>query len=69
MSIGVGSSQSASSSETTQITHQGSTLNAGQVNLTATDGDIAVLGSTIQAAEKVSLDAAKIPSINLRPRH
>ncbi|WP_418254616.1 hemagglutinin repeat-containing protein [Gallibacterium anatis] len=59
VSIGVGSSQSASSSETTQITHQGSTLNAGQVNLTATDGDIAVLGSTIQAAEKVSLDAAK----------
>ena len=59
VSIGVGSSKSASSSETTQITHQGSTLNAGQVNLTATDGDIAVLGSTIQAAEKVSLDAAK----------
>ena len=59
VSVGVGSSKSASSSETTQITHQGSTLNAGQVNLTATDGDIAVLGSTIQAAEKVSLDAAK----------
>ncbi len=51
VSVSIGSSKSSSSSTTTQVVHQGSTLNAGNINLTTTAGDIDVVGSTIQAAK------------------
>ncbi|KGQ65460.1 hemagglutinin repeat-containing protein [Gallibacterium anatis] len=59
VSVSIGSSKSSSSSTTTQVVHQGSTLNAGNINLTTTAGDIDVVGSTIQAAKSASLTSAK----------
>ncbi|WP_231924950.1 hemagglutinin repeat-containing protein, partial [Gallibacterium salpingitidis] len=59
VSVSIGSSKSSSSSTTTQVVHQGSTLNAGNINLTTTAGDIDVVGSTIQAANSASLTSAK----------
>ncbi len=59
VSIGVGSSQSASSSETTQITHQGSTPNAGQVNSLPQMAILRFSAQLFKRREKVSLDAAK----------
>ncbi|KGQ63121.1 hypothetical protein IO48_02700, partial [Gallibacterium anatis 4895] len=57
VSVGIGSSQSASSSETLQASHQGSTLNAGKVNLTTTESDLTLIGSTITAGN-AKLDSA-----------
>ncbi|MEH8053821.1 hemagglutinin repeat-containing protein [Gallibacterium anatis] len=59
VSVSIGSNKSSSSSTTTQVLHQGSTLNAGNINLTTTAGDIDVVGSTIQAANSASLTSAK----------
>ncbi|WP_409026085.1 hemagglutinin repeat-containing protein [Gallibacterium anatis] len=59
VSVSIGSSKSSSSSTTTQVVHQGSTLNAGNINLTTTAGDIDVVGSTIQSAKSASLTSAK----------
>ncbi|MFU2074295.1 hemagglutinin repeat-containing protein [Gallibacterium anatis] len=49
--------KSTSSSETLQISHQGSTLNAGKVNLTTTESDLTLIGSTITAGN-AKLDSA-----------
>src|SRR5699024_7149052 len=59
VSVSIGSNKSSSSSTTTQVLHQGSTLNAENINLTTTAGDIDVVGSTIQAANSASLTSAK----------
>ncbi|MDK9561379.1 hemagglutinin repeat-containing protein [Gallibacterium anatis] len=49
--------KSTSSSETLQASHQGSTLNAGKVNLTTTESDLTLIGSTITAGN-AKLDSA-----------
>ncbi|WP_039096939.1 hemagglutinin repeat-containing protein, partial [Gallibacterium anatis] len=49
--------KSTSSSETLQVSHQGSTLNAGKVNLTTTESDLTLIGSTITAGN-AKLDSA-----------
>ena len=58
VSISVGASKSAQTSESKTITHSGSELNAGTVNLTSRKGDVDVLGSTLNA-KRLELDVAK----------
>ena len=57
-SISVGASKSTQTSESKTITHRGSELNAGTVNLTSRKGDVDVLGSTLNA-KRLELDVAK----------
>ncbi|WP_294838908.1 hemagglutinin repeat-containing protein [uncultured Haemophilus sp.] len=58
VSISVGASKSTQTSESKTITHSGSELNAGTVNLTSRKGDVDVLGSTLNA-KRLELDVAK----------
>ncbi|WP_432507800.1 hemagglutinin repeat-containing protein [Haemophilus influenzae] len=58
VSISVGVSKSTQTSESKTITHSGSELNAGTVNLTSRKGDVDVLGSTLNA-KRLELDVAK----------
>ena len=58
ISVSVGASQSKQSSETKTITHQGSELNTGTLNLTSREGNVDVLGSYINA-KRAEFDAAK----------
>ncbi|WP_114909141.1 hemagglutinin repeat-containing protein [Haemophilus haemolyticus] len=58
VSISVGASKSTQTSESKTITHRGSDLNAGTVNLTSRKGDVDVLGSTLNA-KRLELDVAK----------
>ncbi|WP_118796444.1 hemagglutinin repeat-containing protein [Haemophilus haemolyticus] len=58
VSISVGASKSTQTSESKTITHRGSELNAGTVNLTSRKGDVDVLGSTLNA-KRLELDVAK----------
>ena len=58
VSISVGASKSIQTSESKTITHSGSELNAGTVNLTSRKGDVDVLGSTLNA-KRLELDVAK----------
>ncbi|AIL32247.1 two-partner secretion domain-containing protein [Basilea psittacipulmonis] len=51
ISISIGSSQSKSSSHSTKVTHQGSSLNAGKVMIDSTAGNIDMIGSKIQATQ------------------
>ena len=69
VSISIGSSKASSSSQTTSTTVASSNLNAGgNINITATgagqQSDINVIGSTIKAANNVSLTADN--NINLQ---
>ncbi|AWP53767.1 hypothetical protein DLJ98_03070 [Haemophilus influenzae] len=57
-SISVGASKSTQTSESKTITHRGSELNAGTVNLTSRKADVDVLGSTLNA-KRLELDVAK----------
>ncbi|MGY6772366.1 hemagglutinin repeat-containing protein [Gallibacterium sp. ZY190522] len=57
ISVSVGEQKSESHSRTTQVIHQGSTLSAGNVNLTTTEGDLDIIGSSIKAGNTI-LDAA-----------
>ena len=64
LSISVGSSKSESSSSAKSDTSAGSTIQAGgNVNIKATEGDITVQGSAIQAGQDATLDAKR--DINL----
>ncbi|PRJ67579.1 hemagglutinin repeat-containing protein [Haemophilus influenzae] len=58
VSISVGASKSTQTSESKTITHSGSELNAGTVNLTSRKADVDVLGSTLNA-KRLELDVAK----------
>ena len=58
VSVSVGASKSTQTSESKTITHSGSELNAGTVNLTSRKGDVDVLGSTLNA-KRLELDVAK----------
>ncbi len=58
ISVSVGASQSKQSSETKTITHQGSELNTGTLNLTSREGNVDVLGSYINA-KRAEFDVAK----------
>ena len=58
ISVSVGASKSTQTSESKTITHSGSELNAGTVNLTSRKGDVDVLGSTLNA-KRLELDVAK----------
>ncbi|WP_105878171.1 hemagglutinin repeat-containing protein, partial [Haemophilus influenzae] len=58
VSISVGASKSTQTSESKTITHRGSELNAGTVNLTSRKADVDVLGSTLNA-KRLELDVAK----------
>ena len=58
VSISVGASKSTQTSESKTITHSGSELNAGTVNLTSRKGDVDVLGSTLNT-KRLELDVAK----------
>ena len=58
VSISVGASKSTQTSESKTISHSGSELNAGTVNLTSRKGDVDVLGSTLNA-KRLELDVAK----------
>ena len=58
VSISIGASKSTQTSESKTITHSGSELNAGTVNLTSRKGDVDVLGSTLNA-KRLELDVAK----------
>ncbi len=58
VSISVGASKSTQTSESKTITHSGSELNAGTVNLTSRKGDVDVLGSTLNT-KRLELDMAK----------
>ena len=58
ISVSVGASQSKQTSETKTITHQGSELNTGTLNLTSREGNVDVLGSHLNA-KRAEFDAAK----------
>ncbi len=58
ISVSVGASQSKQTSETKTITHQGSELNTGTLNLTSRKGNVDVLGSHLNA-KRAEFDAAK----------
>ena len=58
VSISVGASKSTQTSESKTITHRGSELNTGTVNLTSRKGDVDVLGSTLNT-KRLELDVAK----------
>ncbi|MGR3807743.1 two-partner secretion domain-containing protein [Pasteurella testudinis] len=58
ISVSVGSSQSSSTSNTQQITHSGSELSAGNIKLKTTEGDIDILGSSLNATQ-IALDSAR----------
>ncbi|TNH08345.1 filamentous hemagglutinin N-terminal domain-containing protein, partial [Pasteurellaceae bacterium Phil11] len=62
ISLSVGSSQSRSTSNTTQVTHSGSEVSAGNIKLKTTEGDIDILGSSLNA-KQIALDSAQ--NINL----
>ncbi|MGV6988184.1 hemagglutinin repeat-containing protein [Testudinibacter sp. P80/BLE/0925] len=57
ISLSVGSSQSKSTSHTQQITHSGSEINAGNINLRTTEGNLDILGSRLNAIN-TTLDSA-----------
>ena len=58
ISVSVGASQSKQTSETKTITHQGSELNTGTLNLTSREGNVDVLGSHLNA-KRAEFDVAK----------
>ncbi|OOF37662.1 hemagglutinin repeat-containing protein [Rodentibacter heidelbergensis] len=58
LSVSIGASQSKQRSETQTVTHSGSELSAGTVAITGRQGDVDILGSTINA-KRAELAVAK----------
>ncbi|MDU8925719.1 hemagglutinin repeat-containing protein, partial [Pasteurellaceae bacterium LIM206] len=63
LSLSVGASQSKRESHGQQISHNGSSLSAGNVSLSTTEGDLNVAGSNVTATNRLTLASAR--DINL----